>query len=90
MNFKAFKYNTFRKINYFLAKHFGLVELNGRYCIPKSWYIYDKEYEDDNIHYYEAVRGLQIFPIIKKVEKFELMHDSLYRYYIKQYCKEEL
>lgn len=87
MNFKAFKYNLFRKLNYFLAKHFGLVEYNGHYCIPNSIYVYDKEYEDDKINEYEAVRGWQIFPVIKKVEKFYLTHDSLYRDYIEQHCK---
>lgn len=89
MNFKALKYDLFRKINYFLAKHFGLVEDHGHYCIPTSWYVYDRDYEDDKINEYDAVRGWQIFPIIKKVEQFDLGHCSLYRSYIKERIQKE-
>lgn len=81
MNFKA--------LNYFLAKYFGIVEYNGSYCIPSTIYVCDRDYEDDKIVEYKAVKGLQIFPVIKKVEKFNLTHDSIYRSYIAQHCKGE-
>lgn len=85
---KLNKYMLFEKFNLFLAKRFGLVEYGGKYCIPSQWYVYDRDVEEDNIIEYEAVDGLQIFPIIKKVEEMPLCHDGLYRHYIKQFCKE--
>lgn len=82
------RYDTLRKFNYFLAKHFGIVEYCGKYCIPSYWYVYDRDLDDDRCIDYEAVDGWQIFPTIKRVEQIPLGHDSLYRSYIQKFCKE--
>lgn len=78
------KYEIKRKFIYFLAKHFGIAEYRNTFCIPKEIYISETEYEDDKINNYYAIKGLQIFPRIKKVYDFDLGHCSLYRDYVRR------
>lgn len=75
------------KILLFLAKYFGIAEYNNRLCIANEVYVSDIDREEDNIIEYKSVRGLQIFPYIKKVDNFPLRYGSMYRKYIEDKVK---
>lgn len=79
-------YSLKRKWHLILAK-LGIVEHQGKYVVPTSRvYVYERELDDDRWIDWEAVDGIQIWPYPKKVVRFELMHDSLYREYVKTKC----
>ena len=82
------KYELQRKLNYFLAKQFGIASDRKTYIIAKEVYEYDREIDDDRWIIWEKVRGIQLYPFNKSwLHKVDINFGecSLYRSYIREH-----